>query len=228
MNSSAPPSRNQALRSLVIGGILPVVAFTLVEEYYGTLWGLIAGMAFGVGEILWEWVTSKKVDAITWIGNGILIVLGTISLFTNEGIFFKLQPAILEAATAVLLVGSVAVGRPLLIMMAHKQGVFSTVPPQVRASMEGAMKGFTLRLGIFFLLHAALAVYSALYWSTRAWAILKGVGFTGSLVVYMLAETVVMRRKVMAAAMAARYATPVAPPLRSDIPPEFRSGPPRE
>ena len=33
--------------SFFFAGLLPVIAFTLIEEYYGTVAGLIAGMVFG-------------------------------------------------------------------------------------------------------------------------------------------------------------------------------------
>ena len=37
---------NQKSRVLAVG-LIPVVLFTLIEEYYGTLWGLIAGFSGG-------------------------------------------------------------------------------------------------------------------------------------------------------------------------------------
>ena len=43
------PPQASPLRALLLGGLLPVIAFTVIEEVYGTLWGLIAGMVFGVG-----------------------------------------------------------------------------------------------------------------------------------------------------------------------------------
>lgn len=196
MTNTVPNKPQNTARALILGGIIPVVIFTLVEEYYGTLWGLVAGMVFGVGEILYEKITRNKVDGITWIGNGLLIGMGAISLFTNEGIWFKLQPAIIEVFMAGLFIGSVLIRKPFLLMMAKKQNMFATVPDLVREHMEKTFSGLTFRIGLFFLLHAVLATWAALHWSTRAWAILKGVGFTGSLFVYMGLEIVVMKLRM--------------------------------
>ena len=210
MNSLPANARAQKmkmLRSLFLGGILPVIAFSVIEDRFGTLWGLIAGMVFGLGEILWEWRTLRKVEVITWGGNGMILVLGGISLLTQDGIWFKLQPAIIEAAMAFALVGSVALGKPLLVPLMEKamkqQGAVLDFSARAMAPQEApihrifiAIRGLTLRMGIFFAFHAVLATWAALHWSTAAWAILKGVGFTGSMVVYMGLEAVLLRRKV--------------------------------
>ena len=184
------------LRTFFLGGLLPVIAFTVIEEKYGTLWGIIAGMIFGVGEIIWELLTTRRVDPITWAGNGMLLVLGTVSLIAKEGIWFKMQPAIMEAAIAIALIVSVILKKPALIAMAQKQG--QVIHPQ----MHGAFAGLTFRIGIFFAAHAALATWAALKWSTTAWAFLKGIGFTLSMVLYMAGEGFYLRHKAKKAPQA--------------------------
>lgn len=189
--------KSKAFRSLFFGGILPVIAFALIEDHYGTIAGLIAGMVFGVGEIIWEWRTVGRVDPITWGGNGMILVLGGVSLITQNGIWFKLQPALIEAVMAVLLWASVIAGKPFLLAMARKQGTLPpTMPKPVEAVMVGSLTGLTLRLGVFFMAHAILATWAAVKWSTVAWAWLKGAGFTVSMVLYLVVETLVLRYRV--------------------------------
>lgn len=184
------------VRELLLGGILPIIVYTVVEEVYGTWWGLIAGMGLGIAEICYEYATQKKVSGITWAGNLLLLTLGGIALTTSEGIWFKLQPAILELAMGGFLLGSVAMKKPLMTLMAEKQGLFGRFPAPIAPLIRNAFRVLTLRLGVFFLLHAALATYAAFHWSTRAWALLKGVGFTGSMIVYVLFEGIRLRRQV--------------------------------
>jgi len=183
---SMQSSKNQALRSLFLGGIIPVVVYTILEEKAGPLWGLVFGMGFGILEILLEAFRYRKVEMVTWIGNGLLVVMGGISLLTQEGIWFKLQPSILEAGMAFLLLGSWILKKPLLVTMAKKQ----ELPPV----LENHLAAITFRLGIFFLLHSVLAAYAAYFWSTRAWAILKGVGLTLSMLLYLGLEIIAIRR----------------------------------
>lgn len=189
MNSKASP-KTQAL-SIFVAGLLPVIAFTLIEEYYGTIAGLIAGMVFGVGEITWELYKHKKVQKITWIGNGMLLVLGGISLISSEGVWFKLQPALMEGLFALFCWGSLLFGKPLIVYLAEQQG------QQFPEFLKARMTGVTFRTGVFFAIHTALAVWAALDWSTTNWALLKGVGLTVSFILYLGFEGILLRKVVM-------------------------------
>lgn len=190
--TSAPSARSQ-IQSLLLGGILPVIAFTVIEEYYGTKAGLIAGLVFGVGEVIYEWRKFKKVSGITWLGNGLLVGLGVLSLFTSTGIWYKLQPAIMEAFFGTFLM---IAGGKFLVGMAEKQGLWSRINPALQPRMKSLWRGMSFRLGIFFWIHAGLATWAALKWSTEAWAFLKGIGFTLSMLVYLVAENWVMRYRI--------------------------------
>ncbi|MGE0632860.1 MAG: inner membrane-spanning protein YciB [Pseudobdellovibrionaceae bacterium] len=177
--------------SVFFAGLLPVIAFTVIEEYYGITAGLIAGLAFGIGEVSYELWKFKKVSTITWIGNGLILVLGGISLISSEGIWFKLQPALLEAGFAVALWGSLFFKKNIFIFMAEKQG--QSIPEFIQPKM----KGLTFRVGIFFAIHSVLAVWAALYWSTTAWALLKGVGLMVSFILYLVVEMIFLRLYIM-------------------------------
>lgn len=181
--------KTQAL-AFFFGGLLPVIAFTLIEEKWGTVAGLIAGMVFGVGEIIYELIKNKKVSLITWIGNGLLLGLGAISLVSNDGIWFKLQPALFEYGFSFFLIGSWLFKKPFLVLMMEKQN------PNAPEFLKLRMKGMTFRLGLFFLAHGLLATWAAFHWTTESWALLKGVGLTVSMIVYMVAEVVVARMQL--------------------------------
>jgi intracellular septation protein len=185
-------AKSKAL-AVFFAGLLPVIAFTVIEDQYGTIAGLIAGMVFGVGEICFELYKHRRVQKITWIGNGLLLVLGGVSLISDEGIWFKMQPAIMEAAFAIALWVSWFIKKPLIVVLAEQQG------QKLPEFMKTRMSGMTFRMGIFFAAHAALATWAALYWSSNAWALLKGVGLTVSLIVYMLLEVLYIRRSAMKA-----------------------------
>ena len=131
-----------------------------------------------------------RVEPLTLGSNALIFILGGISLWANEGLWFKLQPTIMESIFALALWGSILVSKPLLRMIMEKQN--PNLPPIILDSM----KGWTFRVGLFLAFHAALSAWAALYWSTAAWAALKGIGFTVSMIVYMLVESLLLRRKI--------------------------------
>ena len=176
--------------ALFFGGLLPIIAFTVIEESYGIIAGLVAGMVFGVGEIIYEWVTVRKVSMITWTSNGLILGLGGISLIFNEGLWFKLQPAILEFGFFIFLLGSWIMKKPFLQLMIEKQN------PDAPDFVKAQLSGMTFRLSFFMLVHALIATWAAFYWSTEAWVMLKGIGLTVSMVVYMVFEILWARFKM--------------------------------
>lgn len=178
--------KNSAV-DLFFSGLLPIIAFTFVEESYGIIPGLVAGMIFGASEILWELYRDKKVQKITWIGNGLLLTLGAVSLISSEGIWFKLQPAIFEGIFTLVLLASVLMKKPLLAVLAEQQG--HALPEMVKASLHM----ITLRTALFFAIHTLLATWAAFSWTTGQWALLKGVGLTVSFVLYLGCEVFWLR-----------------------------------
>lgn len=176
--------------SLIFGGLLPIIAFTVIEDQYGPLWGLIAAMVFGAFEIIFEKIKYKKVNGITWMGNGLVFGLGIVSIFTQDGLWFKLQPAILEVFFAGMLWVTQYLGKPLIVELSKKQN--PNLPPQVLEFL----KGVNFRCGIFFLIQAAIAVWAAYEWTTAQWALLKGVGLTVSFILYMVVEIVIFRLRM--------------------------------
>ena len=119
---AGPASKKTAALSLFFGGLLPVIAFTVIEDQYGPVYGTIAGMIFGFGEIIYEKWRYNQVSKMTWIGNALILFLGGISIISQDGIWFKLQPALFEAGFAIILWGSLVMGKSLLAAMAEKQG----------------------------------------------------------------------------------------------------------
>lgn len=182
-----PPAPQSALRMFLLGGLLPVIVFAVVESVYGTEGGLVAGILFGIGEMVYEYRTQKRIQGITIASNALVVILGGLSLFEGTGVWFKMQPAILLAAFAVFLFITSLLGKPFLVALAKKQN-----PNLPEAALE-ILRGLNFRISFVFLGLAALSVYAALYWTTAAWATLKGVGVPVILVAYMVIEVVIIR-----------------------------------
>ncbi len=186
VNLNNPTDKNankkKQMLSLFFGGLLPIIAFTVIEDKYGIFYGLIAGLFFGGAEIIYELARYKKVSQMTLISNGLILIMGSVSLFLNDGIWFKLQPAIFEFGFFIFLFVTWILKKPFLKSIIEKQN------PEAPDFFKNKLSGITFRLSLFFLIQSIIATYAAFYWSTEAWAILKGVGLFVSMTIYMAIE----------------------------------------
>lgn len=167
MNS--PLSRQKIIKNLLVS-LVPIIIFYVVEKYYGVAWGVIIAILSSIIECGYEYFKYKKIEPVTLGVLLLIVIMGSLSLYTGSGVFYKLNPAVYELAFALLFIGTSLWGTPILILFSKKQlkGV------KLGESQIKHLKGMNLRIGIFFLVHGALTVYSALFLSTAAWAFIKG------------------------------------------------------
>jgi len=173
-----------------LAGVLPLIGYMLVENYYGPFWGVIAGIAIGASEIIIEKIQTKKISKITWMSNLLVFILGAVSLISDDGIWFKLQPAILEFAMFAFFLWSWYQKQPFLWELLKKQN------PTFPDHLKEFFSGITFRSSFFMLFHSLLATWAAFFWTTEAWVALKGLGFTISFVVYLFIEMFFIRHQI--------------------------------
>ncbi len=175
----------------LVASLLPVIAFALVEEFYGTKAGLIACSILAIAEIGYEWKTLGRPQTVTVVANVLVLLLGGLSLYETNATFFKLQPAILVFVFAGVLVVSSFVGQPFLVGLMKKQR------PDLNELGESLLKGLNLRMGIALIFAGIVGIFAALYWPTSWWATYKAVGIPAFIAVYMFADIAVSKRRIL-------------------------------
>lgn len=170
--------------------LFPIILFTVVEERGGLQWALIFSIIYAIGEISWELWRFRRISGMTFFSNVMVVGLSLVSYYTQDGLWFKLQPAILEVVMAFMLIGSFVLKKPMLVIMMKQQG------HQVTSEMSGFFGGLTFRLGLFFLGQAGIATFASIYCSTEVWAFLKSIGILIMMAVYMFIEIMVFKWKL--------------------------------
>ena len=169
-------------RTLLVGGLLPVLAFTVVEIFYGPKAGLIAGIVFGLGELSYEYFILGQVQRLTLGSNALILILGSLALMEENSVLFKLQPAIVFLILAVVIIGSSFLGKPLMVALLLKQR------PDTPKELIEHMRGLNLRLGVCLFVIGLISIYSAFYWTTAAWAAFKAFGAPLLMVLYIILD----------------------------------------
>jgi intracellular septation protein len=106
-------------------------------------------------------------------------VFGGLTLWLQDETFIKMKPTIVQAIFALVLLGGLAVGRPLL-----KPLLATMMPPM----SDRAWRQFTLRYGLFFV---AMAALNELVWrtqSTDVWVTFKVFGLSGLTFLFILSQ----------------------------------------
>lgn len=151
-------------------GFIPLFAFIAIDEIWGTRAGLIAALVIGVGELAWIWIKEKQFDRFVLFDTFLLLVLGSVSIWLDNEIFFKLKPGLIELILCAVLAVSAFSKLNIVGLMTQRYMKELEMNEQQTAQLRK-----TLQLMFFvFLIHTVLVFYAAFYLSNEAWAFISG------------------------------------------------------
>jgi intracellular septation protein A len=182
---------------LLFLGLIPVVIFWLVEDKFGTFWGLIAAIIWALGECIYEYGTTRKIQKLTLFSTALVVILGGLGALLDKSILFKFQPVIMEVVFAGVIIWGGRGGEPLLLKMARqtKPEAFKEQTPEITAHQLIVMRRLTRNLIVILIAHSILLSVVAVNGTTGQWVFWKGIGFNVLLLFWAGAEFLVMRRK---------------------------------
>jgi intracellular septation protein len=165
--------------NLILFGLLPLLAFVIIDTFLGLKAGLFAAMILALIEAVYSFYEMGRVDPLS-VGSFILVLIfGVISLRTRNPIYIKLQPVFLGISFGLIFLVMQAMGKPLLLYLVDEyQGLFpSELKPTLNNSMiRDVLSRFSGFLGFGFLAHSALIAYSAFRMNNWWWLFIRGIG----------------------------------------------------
>lgn len=167
---------------------LPAIAYWYLEENHPVHIAVIGGLILAVIEIILERIFTRHVHTLSKLNFGLILVLGSLSVFAHEGVWFKLQPFFTGIALFSFLVYKLKTGEGLLEEMSELMGT-KKLPNFILRSMEWHMAFFLLIYGFFM---GGLAIYA----DTGAWTFFKTIGFYLVFFIFMIGEMFLIRRKL--------------------------------
>lgn len=168
---------------------LPAIAYWLLEDHYPVRVALGVGLALAVIEILIEKIWLKRVHSLTKFNFLILMLLGSLSLMGDDGIWFKLQPAFTGVGVAGFLIFQRKRGTSLIQEMQQDFPQKIPVPPELTKRLEMHMAAFMFSYGSFM-------GFVAFKLSTDLWLFYRTIGFYIAGAIFFGAEIIFMRRWV--------------------------------
>jgi isopentenyldiphosphate isomerase/intracellular septation protein A len=183
-------SRAQLLKKL-LPGFIPLFVFIAADEIWGTKIGLLVAVGVGVAEMLWVGTKEKRFDKFILFDTLLLVLLGAVSIFLDNDIFFKLKPGLIELILVAVLAVSAFSPVNIIGLMGQRYLKESQFNEAQMAQMRKSLK----YLFYIFAFHTLLVFYSTFFMSKAAWAFISGGLFYILFGVYFLIELYRQRRK---------------------------------
>lgn len=172
------------------GWLKPVTDFGPLVVFFAVYWAwdllvataaLMAATAIAIGLTLHY---ERRVAAMPLVTAVVVGVFGALTLILDDEVFIKMKPTIVQALFAVVLLGGLAVGRPLL------KPLLGTVWTLV----DEGWRRLTLRFALFF---AAMAVLNEVVWRTQStdlWVTFKVFGIMALTFAFTLTQLPLLAR----------------------------------
>jgi intracellular septation protein len=167
--------------------LLPVALFFAAYKFAGIYVATSVAIATTVLQIAWAWFRHHKVETMQWVSLGVIIVFGGMTLMLHDETFIKLKPTVLYWVIAISLLVSLYGFRknPMRAML----GKQLELPDAVWSHVNTAWAGFFAVMG-------ALNLYVANNFSTDTWVNFKLFGFGGLMLVFVVAQGLLLSRYI--------------------------------
>jgi intracellular septation protein A len=196
---------------LFLTQLLPLIVFIVVDALVTDVRvSILCAIVFAIGQLAFTWLRTHQFDWFVLLDVGLIAVLGGVSIFLKNELFFKLKPAIIEAITIVFMLALVFAPDRFLL------GYFGRMMPTLRPEAISIMKSMLAWLSFYTALHIAAVVFTAFRASKQTWAWVSGPGFY-LLFIPIMAVVLVKRHKARRRAREAalRQQAPASQPRQS-------------
>jgi intracellular septation protein A len=201
---------------LLVLQLLPILVFLVVDGLVeDPVWAIGAALAFVAFQTVVMLVRHRRFDWLILLDAALIGGLGAISLLSEDDLFFKLKPAIMEGLMVPLFLFLALGGPGLLQRYLERYTAGVTFRPEALPLLRRMLVLMSLLIAV----HAGAVVLAALHMSRRAWGLVSGPGFY-VLAVPILGWTLYQRLKARRAARAAEEPEEAeeAPPRRASRP----------
>ena len=157
----------------------PLAAFFVTYVALGLMAATAVLIAASLVALLAAWLLERRVPLVPLVTAGIVAVFGGLTLWLQDETFIKMKPTIVQALFALVLLGGLAIRRPILKPLLGRM-----MPPM----SDAAWRQFTLRYALFFV---AMAALNEVVWRTQStdfWVTFKVFGLSGLTFLFILSQ----------------------------------------
>lgn len=135
-------------------------------------------------QLAWVKLRGHKVEVMLWVSLVIIVFFGGATLYFQDETFIKWKPTVLYWVFAAAILGAQLFGKNLIRALMSGQVEL----PEV------AWRQMALSWGGFFAVMGALNLWVAFNFSTDSWVNFKLYGFTGMMLVFVVAQSLMLAK----------------------------------
>jgi intracellular septation protein len=166
--------------------LFPVILFFVAFKAYGIYVATAVAIAATFVQVGWLKLRGRRVEPMLWASLLIIAVFGGATLALQDETFIKWKPTVLYWLFGAVLAGALLLRRNLIRMMLSEQ---VQLPDPVWGRLNWSWIGFFLFMG-------ALNLYVAYNFSTDHWVNFKLFGGMGLMLLFVLAQALVLAKYV--------------------------------
>jgi intracellular septation protein len=163
----------------------PLIAFFVVYVASGLMAATVVVVVASLLALCVSWAMQRRVPLMPLITAIVVAIFGGLTLWLQDETFIKMKPTIVQGLLAAILLGGLAIGRPLLRPV---------LGPMLPPMEERAWQQLTLRYALFFV---AMAALNEVVWrtqSTDVWVTFKVFGILTLTILFALSQVPFLTR----------------------------------
>ncbi len=166
---------------------LPIIAFFVAYKFTDIFVATLVIIVAVVLQTAYQWLRHRKVNPMTLVSGGLVLVFGSLTLILHDEMFIKWKVTVVYWLFAVAFLLSKLIGKEPLIQRAL--GPSLQLPQRLWAQLNIAYV-------IFFAFLGALNLYVTYHYDTNTWAKFKLFGLFGLMLVFVIAQSLWLSAKV--------------------------------
>lgn len=163
----------------LIFGILPLLAFVIIDIFLGVKAGVICAAILAFLEAVYSYYELGSLDYFSIASLLLVLLFGGLTYLSKNPLYIKLQPVLLGVTFSIVVFAFQAFGEPILLVILKKYGGLMPAELSIdfrRPHIEALLTKTSLYLGFGLLIHALIVLYSALRLNNWWWLFMRGVG----------------------------------------------------
>ena len=162
-----------------------LLVFFVVYKLADLYWATAAAVLVSVITIAIMKAKAMPIDRMQWIGLGLIVVFGGLTLLLQDETFIKAKPTLLYGLSALVFAVPQLLGKAILLR--------TLLGDKIRMP-DFAWRRLNMAWAVFFAAMAVLNAWVAMSFATDVWVDFKLFGGIGLMAIFIVGQTVYMTR----------------------------------